>query len=94
MIGIHTDDKWLNDAADNLQCNIGSLRFIYLGLPIRGNSSQCNTWEAIINRISKKTSNMVQETAILWRENHSHEVLSVKLGYVLHVFIPGSKVHH
>ena len=39
LLGVHTDEIWLQNTADALLCKKGSLPFTYLGLPIGGNVS-------------------------------------------------------
>lgn len=54
LMGIHTDDSWLQKAAECLLCKVGSLPFTYLGLPIGGCTSRLSTWDPIIDRMNKK----------------------------------------
>ena len=54
LYGIHTDETWLNSAANSLKCTIGKLPFSYQGLPMGGSSSKLATWDPIIKRIEDK----------------------------------------
>ena len=54
VLGLNVDSSWLNLASSSLQCRIGSFPFIYLGLPIGGNTSRLLVWEPILDRMRKK----------------------------------------
>jgi len=38
LVGVNVSSSWLAEAALVLNCNVGSLPFVYLGLPIGGNA--------------------------------------------------------
>lgn len=54
VLGLNVDLSWLNLASSSLQYRIGSFPFIYLGLPIGGNTSRPLLWELILDRMRKK----------------------------------------
>ncbi|XP_048493141.1 uncharacterized protein LOC104908756 [Beta vulgaris subsp. vulgaris] len=54
LYGINVDQIWLESAAKALLCRTGSLPFKYLGLPIGGNYSRIDTWNPIVDRMSKR----------------------------------------
>lgn len=56
MIGIHTSEEWIKQAAEAFQCKIGSLPFSYLGLPIGGNANQSSLWDPILIKIRNRLS--------------------------------------
>jgi mannosylglycoprotein endo-beta-mannosidase len=38
LVGVNISDSWLHEAATALRCRVGKVPFIYLGLPIGGDS--------------------------------------------------------
>ena len=38
LVGVNVHNSWLAEAALVLNCKVGSLPFVYLGLPISGNA--------------------------------------------------------
>jgi hypothetical protein len=44
-------DSWLAEAAMVMNCKIGSIIFVYLGLPIEGDARRVNFWEPLIDCI-------------------------------------------
>ena len=38
LTGVHVSESWLNEAASALHCRVGSLPFVYLGIPIGGDA--------------------------------------------------------
>lgn len=53
LLGIMTSSSWLNQAAKVLNCKVGSISFIYLGLPLGSNPKHLSTWEPIITKLRK-----------------------------------------
>ena len=51
LVGVNVAPSWLAEAAMVLNCKVGSIPFVYLGLPIGGNARRLSFWEPIINRI-------------------------------------------
>jgi len=56
LVGINISDSWLNEAAAVLSCKVGKIPFMYLGLPIDGNSRRLTFWDPIVNRIKYRLS--------------------------------------
>lgn len=54
LMGINIEPKLLDHMASQLLCKVGSLPFVYLGLPIGGSASRINLWEPVIAKIEKK----------------------------------------
>jgi len=54
LVGVNVARSWLTEAARLLQCRVGSLPFVYLGLPIGGNARHLMFWEPIIDRIKAR----------------------------------------
>lgn len=44
----------MGQLASHLQCNMGSIPFTYLGLPIGGGIARINLWDPIIAKMEKK----------------------------------------
>jgi hypothetical protein len=38
LVGVNITDSWLHEAATALRCRVGKVSFLYLGLPIGGDS--------------------------------------------------------
>lgn len=54
IIGINVEESWLKMAAKTLQCRIGHLPFLYLGLPIGGCTTRLSSWESVLERMRNK----------------------------------------
>ena len=54
LFGINVKESWLEEAANSLQCKVGTLPFSYLGPPIGSNVSRIKVWEPIVDRMTKK----------------------------------------
>ena len=62
LVGVNVAGSWLSEAARLLQCRVGSLPFVYLGLPIGGSTRRQSFWEPIIDRIKARLSG--------WKSKH------------------------
>jgi len=56
LVGINIADSWLSEAASVLNCKVGKIPFVYLGLPIGGNSRRLSFWDPVVNRIKSRLS--------------------------------------
>jgi len=56
LVGINISDSWITEAATVLSCKVGKIMFMYLGLPIGGNSRRLSFWDSIVNRIKSRLS--------------------------------------
>ena len=54
ILGINISNNWLNVAAANLFCRVGSFPITYLGLPIGGIVSRLKLWDPLIERMNSK----------------------------------------
>ena len=54
LVGVNVHGSWLFEAALVLNCKVGAIPFMYLGLPIDGNASRMDFWEPLINRINSR----------------------------------------
>ncbi|XP_039687884.1 uncharacterized protein [Medicago truncatula] len=48
---VNVSDSWLSEAALVMNCPRGAIPFIYLGLPIGGDSRKISFWKPVIDRI-------------------------------------------
>ncbi|GKU96326.1 hypothetical protein SLEP1_g9574 [Rubroshorea leprosula] len=48
--------SWVEGSADMLRCGVGKSPFIYLGLPVDGNSGRKKLWEPLINKFRAKVA--------------------------------------
>ncbi|PNY01537.1 cysteine-rich receptor-like protein kinase [Trifolium pratense] len=55
-LGINIDQNWLEEAANILNCKIGSTPFKYLGLPIGANPRRLSTWQPVIDSVRSRLS--------------------------------------
>jgi len=62
LVGVNVAGLWLSEVARLLQCRVGFLSFVYLGLPIGGNARRLSFWEPIIDRIKARLSG--------WKSKH------------------------
>lgn len=56
LVGINISPTWLEDAASRLHCEIGSLPFTYLGLPIGENPRKSSTWQTVLDAVRNRLS--------------------------------------
>jgi hypothetical protein len=55
-LGVNITDSWLHEAASALRCRVGKAPFLYLGLPIGGDSRRLGFWEPVLTRIRNRLS--------------------------------------
>ena len=76
LVGVNVNTSWLSEAAMVLSCKVGSIPFVYLGLPIGGNARRLAFWEPLLNRLKSRLSS--------WNSKHlSFGDRLVLLKYVL-----------
>ena len=51
LVGVNIHVPWLTEAAMVLNCKVGSILFVYLGLPIGGNPRRLAFWEPLLYQI-------------------------------------------
>jgi len=56
LTGVNVNDSWLREAALVLNCRRGIVPFVYLGLPIGGNSTKLSFWKPVIDRVVARLS--------------------------------------
>jgi hypothetical protein len=49
--GVNISDSWLSEAALVMNCRRGTISFVYLGLPIGGDSWKYAFWKPVVDRI-------------------------------------------
>lgn len=54
LFGINVRDQWLQQTTEFLNCRVGVLPFIYLGLPIGANANRKVTWQLVIDKIRNR----------------------------------------
>jgi len=54
LVGINIGDSWLVEAASLLNCKVGKIPFLYLGLSIGGDPRKLAFWEPVINTIKTR----------------------------------------
>ena len=56
LVGVNIPESWLMEAASILNCMIGKVPFVYLGLPIGGDPRRLNFWEPVVDTIKSRLS--------------------------------------
>jgi len=56
LTGVNVSDSWLAEAALVMNCRRGNIPFVYLGLPIGGDSRKLSFWKPVIDRIKGRLS--------------------------------------
>jgi hypothetical protein len=56
LVGINIAHNWIEEAANILQCKLGSTPFKYLGLPIGANPRRNSTWQTVIDVVKSRLS--------------------------------------
>ncbi|PNX90811.1 ribonuclease H [Trifolium pratense] len=56
LVGVNIPDSWLVEAAPALCCKVGKISFLYLGLPIGGDSRRLAFWEPVLARLKNRLS--------------------------------------
>ncbi|XP_019447350.1 PREDICTED: uncharacterized protein LOC109350582 [Lupinus angustifolius] len=54
LIGINVAHYLLSAAATFLSCKIGSIPFLYLGIPVGANPSRYSTWQNVIEKVASR----------------------------------------
>jgi hypothetical protein len=87
LVGVNIAQAWLRDATSVLNCKLGCIPFVYLGLLIGGNVKRISFWSALVDKICGKLS--------LWKSRHLSmggrlvllkSILSSILVYILSFF--------
>jgi len=56
IFGVNIHDSWLAEAASVLNCKLGRLPFLYLGLPTGGDPRKLKFWQPLIDRLKSRLS--------------------------------------
>jgi len=56
LVGVNIGDSWLIEAASILNCKVGKIPFLYLGLSIGGDPRRLSFWEPVMNVIKSRLS--------------------------------------
>ncbi|XP_024636485.1 uncharacterized protein [Medicago truncatula] len=51
LVGVNIHDSWLAEAASVINCKLGRVPFLYLGLLIGGDPQKLKFWQPLINRL-------------------------------------------
>jgi hypothetical protein len=54
IMGVNVNSEFLGLAERFLHCNVGSIPFIYLGLPVGDNPRRESTWKPLLESLSRK----------------------------------------
>jgi len=56
LTGVNIYESWLTEAASVMNCRRGTIPFVYLGLPIGGDSRRLSFWKPVVDRIVDRLS--------------------------------------
>jgi len=56
LVGVNIHDSWLAEATSVLNCKLGRVPFLYLGLPIGGDPRKLKFWQPLIDHIKSRLS--------------------------------------
>ena len=56
LVGLNIVESWLNEAASILNCKVGRVPFLYLGLFIGGDPRRLAFWDPVLNSIKARLS--------------------------------------
>lgn len=56
LTGVNIADSWLSEASGMLNCRRGTIPFVYLGLPIGGDSRRLSFWKPVVDNIAARLS--------------------------------------
>jgi len=56
LTGVNISESWLSEAASVMNCRRGTIPFVYLGLPIGGDSRKISFWKPVVERIVTRLS--------------------------------------
>ncbi|CAJ2652040.1 unnamed protein product [Trifolium pratense] len=56
LVGVNIPEFWLGEAASALCCKVGKIPFLYLGLPIGGDSRRLGFWKSVLERLKNRLS--------------------------------------
>lgn len=51
LMGIHISELWLAKAAHFLNCRIGNIPFLYLGLPMGAATRRLSIWQQVVDKV-------------------------------------------
>lgn len=54
LIGIIVDAEFMGMASNSLNCSVGSIPFIYLGLSVGANPRKVETWEPMVDQLRRR----------------------------------------
>jgi len=54
LYGVNISDSWLHEVTSLLRCKHGRLPFLYLGLPIGGDSRKIVFWYPLVDQIKRR----------------------------------------
>ncbi|PNX58080.1 ribonuclease H, partial [Trifolium pratense] len=56
LVGVNIPESWLCEASSALCCKVEKIPFIYLGLPIGGDSRRLGFWKPVMDRLKNRLS--------------------------------------
>jgi len=56
LTGVNVSVSWLYEAALALNCHVGAIPFVYLGLPVGGDPRKLDFWKPVLNCIHSRLS--------------------------------------
>jgi hypothetical protein len=56
LVGLNIEESWLIEATSILNCKVGKVPFLYLGLPIGGDPRRLAFWDPVLKSIKARLS--------------------------------------
>ncbi|MCI25653.1 RNA-directed DNA polymerase (Reverse transcriptase), partial [Trifolium medium] len=75
VMGVNVSSDFLDLAERFLHCRIGSLPFMYLGLPVGANPRKEITWKPLLDTLAKRLNDWQNSVLLNYKGNSYGEVL-------------------
>jgi len=73
LVGVNISESWLAEASSILNCKVGHVPFMYLGLSIEGNPSRLAFWDPVMHIIIVCVE---KSFLVFWRSIDSAKICS------------------
>jgi len=66
LVGVNIADSWLNEVASILNCKLGKVPLMYLGLSIAGDPRRLAFWDPVLNTIKSRLTGWHSRFSLFW----------------------------
>ncbi|XP_071715934.1 uncharacterized protein [Rutidosis leptorrhynchoides] len=74
LYGIGVENQELTFMANRIGCQIGSIPFLYLGLPIGSKMNKAGDWAPVIERFKSKAFRLEIKNIVFWWSSNPHQI--------------------